>query len=155
MGVDLVVIVENSKNISLQAFKTAILQESVLGSLVWNSFGGYEGDEIAPWEEFAWEGKTYFSWRFPPRLSTFNVYELPEEPDDLDAREITFLKIAWLLEQLAGGPVHIGNDVVNPSHPGDVDEQREDPFWLPLTLDSQLKNWRAIAQCGAEPSVLF
>ena len=64
MGIDLVVIVENSKGISFQAFRTGILQSPVLGPLVWNLHRGYKGDEIAPWEAFVWEDKTYFTWLF-------------------------------------------------------------------------------------------
>lgn len=155
MGINLVVIVGNSNGISLQELKGALLQEPLLGPLAWNPIRGHGGDELSPWKEFLWDGKPYFTWMLSPRLSSFDVHALPEEPDAVDSRSITFLKIMSLIEKIAGGPVYTGNDVVNLAHPEEADEQRGYSFWLPVELDFQLKGWRDIAQREAEASLIF
>ena len=155
MGINLVVIVENSNGVSLQEFKEALLQEPLLGPLAWNSMRGHRGDELSPWEEFSWEGKAYFTWILSPRLSSFELHELPGEPDAVEGHSITFLKIMRLVEQIAAGPVCTGHDMVNLVHPADADEPRGQSFWLPLELDFQLKDWRDIAQREAEACLIF
>lgn len=47
MGINLVVITENSKNLSLKGFRDALLQEPLIGKIAWDKH----------WEEFDWEGK--------------------------------------------------------------------------------------------------
>lgn len=152
MGVDVVVIVENSRNRTLDEFKALLLQDKELGRLLWDPFEvapGEPGSDFQPWEAFEWEGKQYFSWIASPRSYYLNLYEeASKEPTPF---QITFFRCMLLVEQAAGGPIYVGNDVIHHRTPFDFPE---DPFWLPLELDFLWPNWREIAQMPLAPDEL-
>lgn len=155
MGVNFVVILENSRHISIQKFKEVLIKDPVVGFHAWSDFPEDEESpcKCHPWEEFEWENKRYFTWNFAPRLSTFNFYEFDANVDEPDACMITFLKIMLLAEQAAGGPVHISNDVVQLSHPDEAEDSRM-TFYIPGELDEWVENWREIAQLDARPMLI-
>jgi hypothetical protein len=146
MGVNVIVIVENSRDTTLDAFRDFLLQDKDLGPLVWNSF---EDDTMLPWEEFTWEGKKYFSWIFTPRFTYLNLYR--QEGEAPTPIQITFFRCMLLVEQAAGGPIHVGNDIIDRRTPSDFPEE---PFWLPFELDAWWPNWREIAQTPLDPNEL-
>lgn len=73
----------------------------------------------------------------------------------MDGRSITFLKIMRLVEEIAGGPVYTGHDVIHLAQPEEAEAKRGYSFWLPLELDAQLNDWRDIARREAEASLIF
>lgn len=148
MGVNAVVIVENSQNITLDDFKGRILQDHDLGELVWNAL---PNATYPPWEEFEWQGKQYFSWIFTPRVSYLNLYhEDNDAPTDV---QITFFRCMLLVERAGGGPIYVGNDVIDHHTPSDFPEEE---FWLPPALNSLWPNWREIARLDVqEISLIF
>jgi len=154
MGINFVVIVENSRGISLEEFKEGLLQDPVVGPYAWNAFPGDDPYDFPPWEAFEWEGKRYFTWNFTPRLSTFYFYEFDPRTDEPDECAITFLKIMLLVEQVAGGPVHVSIDVVQLSRPPE-EEDPPFPFYIPSELDFQVEGWREIARRDAPPSLIM
>ncbi|MCB1189770.1 MAG: hypothetical protein H7A23_00720 [Leptospiraceae bacterium] len=138
MGINLVVITENSKNLSLKGFRDALLQEPLIGKIAWDKH----------WEEFDWEGKKYFTWILAPRISAFDPYSFkPEAPT---YTEITFLKIMLLVERITGGTIYIGNDAVHIEHPNREDEKHGFMFWIPPELDYICKDWRETASKHTE-----
>lgn len=138
MGVNAVVVVENSRHRTPDEFKESILQDRDLGPLVWNALNSITEP---PWEEFEWQGKKYFSWTVTPRVAYLNLYR--EEDEAPTPVQITFFRCMLLVERAAGGPIYVGNDVVNYRTPSDFPEEG---FWLPPRLDSLWSNWREIAQ---------
>lgn len=156
MGINLVVFVENCRQISLDTFKQQLLQDPAIGRFVWNSHRA--DSDWQPWGEFVWEGKAYFTWLSSPRISSFDPYAFdPAEVEPTDS-EITFLKIMALVEQVAGGPIYLGNDVVLAKEPPEEDEDDDDPdfsFWIPAELDSYCKQWREIAALATSPTLIF
>jgi hypothetical protein len=169
MGINLVVIVENRNHLSLAEFRSALLQDQEIGHLAWDTYWDTywettergktvaEEDRFYAWQEFIWEGKQYFTWMTSPRMSSFNAYEFDEEEDEPDEYDITFLKIMLLVEQIAGGPIYVGNDVVNPKYPGEYEQDEDDAlyFWLPPKLDSLRANWRETAKLETKPAIIF
>lgn len=149
MGVDAVVIVENSRNRTLEEFKALLLQDEELGRLLWDPFEISTGELVSqfqPWEAFEWEGKKYFSWIASPRAFYLNLYK--EEGEEPTPIQITFFRCMLLVEQAAGGPIYVGNDVVYHHTPFDFPEE---PFWLPGELDALWPNWREIARIPLAP----
>lgn len=134
MGVNAVVIVENSRNILFNKFISA-LKADMFGRFAWNS-------EDA-WDEFKWEGKRYFSWDHPPKTFHLDLYNFDRDSDEPDAdnrAQLTFLKVMYLIEELAGGPVFVGNDVGD-FHTPAIAESVGESFFLPPKLDILLPNW--------------
>ncbi len=138
MGVNAVVIVENSKGISLAEFKRK-LQDDRWGKRAWRFY--YEDE--SEWSEFEFEGKRYFTWTSTPRFGHLGLYEYDEEPDANPYR-ILFFKIMLAVEKISGGPVFVGNDMVNLHHPDEATPKY--PFYLPPELDYWWRNWREIAE---------
>jgi len=157
MSVDLIVIVENSNNVTLEAFKHGMLQDQVAGEFAWLRYADNNDPDFTPWEEFIWKDKRYFTWLYTPRNSTVNLYDFDEEEDEPDEYDITFFKVMLRVEELAGGAVYVGNDILNKYCPSEGlgDEDDEDDFWLPFNLDSLRGNWRETAKLEAKPVMIF
>lgn len=90
----------------------------------------------------------YFSWLHSPRLRYLDLYqdEAPA-PNPDNAMQITFLRIMAAVERIAGGPIFVGNDAIDLRYP---DPQDRDAFFLPLSLDHQMPDWREA--CAIEPA---
>jgi len=141
MGINVVVLVENRRQISLDEFAEGLLADE-WGQQAWNG----RDDKVKAWKEFEWEGKNYFSWRFTPRfayLGLFNPEWGSDYPDVENVVQVTFLKVMRVVERLAGGPIYIGNDVVSPKVPEDADLHGTG-FYLPVELDILLSKWREV-----------
>lgn len=154
MGVNFVVFVENRRHVSIQEFKEGLMKDPVIGPYAWNEFPDDSLYKWPPWEEFEWENKRYFTWYLAPRLSNFNLYEFDPKHAEPNAFMITFLKTMLLVEQVAGGPVHISNDVVQLRHPDEADDSGL-AFCMPGELDPWIENWREIARLDAKPSLII
>ena len=149
MGVDAVLMVENSRNISLEAFLHSLEMDA------WgrHSLLRYSSEpDFTAWIEFEWEGKRYFSLRSgTPRYSRlvphhydFESENFYDNPDFDSAIQALFLKTALAAETIAGGPVHLGNDVIHRSEPPE-DIENDEIFSIPMEIDSLINNWREIA----------
>jgi hypothetical protein len=68
MGVNLVVIAENSRGITIDKFRRG-LREDQYGRLAWAEED--EDTEYLTWEGFEFKGKSYFTWVFSPREPTY------------------------------------------------------------------------------------
>ncbi|MFC2140763.1 hypothetical protein ACFLQP_00515 [Acidobacteriota bacterium] len=146
MAVNAIVIVENSKQISLKEFAHG-LKTDPWGKLAWFTFHKETDDIPDSWVEFQWEGKRYFSWRITPIFRYLGFLEPDGEtdPEDINIVHITFLKTMLTVEKIAGGPIYVGDDIVNRHTPSDVlDDER--PFYLPLDLDLLVPGWRETAK---------
>jgi hypothetical protein len=153
MGVNAIVIVENSNNISLHKFIDQ-LKDDEWGQ---RAVDTWRDNEYTSWEEFEWEGKQYFSWMHTPRVAHIDLYSA-DNADDVDSTndiQMTFLKIMCAVERIAGGPVYVGNDVLNDHAPDDA-EGSSSEFWLPFRLDSLIPKWRDAAELPVEdPQLVF
>lgn len=157
MGVDAVLMVENSRNISHEDFISG-MESDEWGKLYCQSFG----EDEPGWIEFEWEGTRYFSmvysnpryWRIVPREYDFESEAFYANPDMDDAVQISFLKAARIAEELAGGPVFFGNDVVSGCEPPEKPEHNRF-FHIPCELDDMIENWREIAGTAITPEELF
>ena len=128
MGVDAVLIVENSRGISLEKFLFDIEKDD------WSKCTRYaasESPDYPSWVEFEWEGIRYFSlasgtprYKFlMPRQHDFKLNTTYENPDFDREVLISFLKIALAAEKIAGGPVYLGNDAIHQIEPPeDIEE---------------------------------
>lgn len=159
MGVNVVVIAQNQRGISLK---------NLLEQLAGDRYGihaarGFADPAAAsdddplrrPWLEFTWEGQRYFSWLHSPRLRYLDLYqEEASAPNPHNAMQITFLRIMVVLEKLTGGMIYVGNDVIDrryPEPPGDREE-----FFPPMRLDDLIPDWRrAGAIEPAETGLVF
>ena len=147
MGVNAVVIVENSRNVSLEDFISGLRQD------LW---GQRAVDRYNGWEEFNWEGKNYFSWLSGPRVGQIELYDEGDSaPFEDNPVQLTFLKVMLVVERLAGGPVYVGNDAVNRHLPEEVYTDDE-AFFLPAMLDGLIPKWREVANMQVEkPRLVF
>jgi hypothetical protein len=159
MGVNVVVIAQNQRGVSLK---------NLMEQLASDRYGIHAARGIAnhteasddeplrrPWLEFTWEGQRYFSWLDSPRLKYLDLYqEEANAPNPCNAMQITFLRIMVVLEKITGGMIYVGNDVINrryPEPPGDREE-----FFLPMRLDHLIPDWRrAGAIEPAETGLIF
>jgi hypothetical protein len=139
MGVNVVVIVPNQTGISLEDLIDR-LSSDPYGLRSVHGIADHNGETLKGWMEFSWKGQRYFSWIYSPRLSPLDLYqEEVSAPDRDNAVQITFLKIMTLLEKIAGGPVRVGNDVINSRYP---DQHDPEEFSLPMPLDALIPDWR-------------
>ena len=150
MGVDLIVTIENSKEISLGEFIKK-MSEDKWGreTLCDEEIKTGKPDELIPsWEEFEWKGNKYFTWIGSPRAK-FVLWEIYEhELDDWERKEFRYTRVATFkaikyAEEIAGGPVFAGLDVITPIVPTDC---KPGEFYLPGQLDAICPNWREIAE---------
>jgi hypothetical protein len=149
MGVDAVLMVENSLRISLEKFLEKMPMDD------WGKrsiFNFPESPDFSSWIEFEWKGKCYFSlvsgvprYKFLIRKCYDFKSKIAYDNPDFDSKiQIPFLKIALSAEKIAGGPVHLGNDVIySKESPEDIDA--DDFFTIPMELDSVIPEWRKIA----------
>lgn len=150
MGANFVVIVEKSKPISLEDFKNEIRKHGEFGSWIWRDA---PMPDYAPWKEFAWREKSYFTWLSSPRYKFYR--DLHDEEKWLSPYAITFFKMMLLIEQAAGGPIFIGNDELEEKYPC-ADETGYVTFRLPTELDWYRRDWRDIAiRLETKPCMIF
>jgi len=155
MGMNAVVIVENSRHMSFTEFIRG-LESDKWGK---RAFAWVENHHDV-WKEFEWEGKKYFSWMFSPRILHTGLYDYEsdwdhEKPDASNDVQITFLKILLAVEKLAGGPVYVGNDVICPKLPRE-NEEHDEEFFFPAELDSILTHWRNVETIEpTDPHLVF
>ncbi len=135
MGMNAVVIVENSRGISFEQF----IRDLESDEWARCTFAP-QAEPFDMWEEFEWEGKKYFSWLHTPRFRHLGLYE-DDKPDAANDVQITFLKIMLAVEKFAGGPVRVGNDAFGYKLPRD-DVAHDEEFFLPAELDGTLPGWR-------------
>ncbi len=158
MSVNAVVIVRNS---------TGISAPSLVERLADDPWGRHAATHLAgrpAWKPFTWEGDDYLAWLTGPRVRYLGLYGVdeddrpladPEHPSTKRAAQITFFRAMLALERLAGGPIHVGNDVISPSTPEDAAAQGWD-FSLPPRLDDLVPAWRdAEALWVDEPFLVF
>lgn len=149
MGVDAVLIVENSRGISLEKFLFDIERDN------WSKCtidAASNSPDCPSWIEFEWEGIRYFSlasgtarYKFlMPRQHDFNSNTTYENPDFDREILISFLKIALAAERIAGGPVYLGNDAIHQIEPPE-DIEEDGFFSIPFEIDSLIPEWRQIA----------
>lgn len=156
MGVDAVVIVENSRDVSLDEFIRALSEDE------WGSRTVYLWEEEPGWTEFEWEGKRYFSWVYAPRAWHLDLYGLNDEtttevergPDSENPVQVTFLKAMLAVERAAGGPIYVGNDLINFDTPEDAAAFQEE-FFLPAALDWLIPRWREAEKLVVDDPVMF
>ncbi len=156
MGVDVIAMVENSRQISLEDFLTGMTTDE--WGKIYSSVS-YTGE--ASWIEFEWESKIYFSLRFnAPRYHSlfekqydFDDGKYYKNPDFSYFVQVSFLKAMRMAERLAGGPVYLGNDVIWHIRPPEDSEERS--FTIPFELDSMIDNWREIADIEITADELF
>ena len=153
MGVDVIVMVENTREISLEDFCES------MDNCEWGKRWGYHSFSynFKLWIGFEWEGKRYFFLTCGPRYSRlvamydFGLGEYYDNPDFDSEIQVPFLRAMLAAERIAGGPVFLGNDavwVLDPSeNPG---ENRY--FFIPPKLGVIIKDWREIAESDAEKS---
>ena len=148
MGVNAVVIVENSLNISLRDFTRRLREDP------WGIHASDKHEE--GWEEFIWKGKRYLSWVWGPRVGYLGLYTTETNAPDIDNPvQLTFLKVMLTVERLAGGPVYVGNDVVNKHSPEEVDTP-EEAYFLPPLLDHLIPQWREVENIQVQrPCLVF
>lgn len=151
MGVDAIVIVENRRNITLDAFATAMDADP------WGKRYalGYEGEPV--WESFEWKGKAYFSlidgyprygWLFEDEWN-FEGNRRCSNPRFRYTYQVAFCKAMQVAEQITGGVVFLGNDVIWSRTPDSTYHNEE--FTLPPELDDMLDGWRTIAALPIKP----
>lgn len=154
MGVNAVVIVENSHHISLEQFAKGLL-DNPWGKRARNPF---DDEVIESWTGFEWDDRSYFSWLFTPRYVHLGFEKLHLESGDPDFDcpvQLTFLKTMVIVEEIAGGPVYVGNDVVCKHTPSDCPEEDME-FYLPLELDFIIPNWRKVKRVELDnPQMVF
>jgi hypothetical protein len=144
-GVNVVVMVENSHNLSLQNFVERMCSDE------WGIRAIDERAEYAEdnWATFRWEGKECFAWLDTPRERHIDLYGGfdPENPV-----QMTFFKILCSVEAIAGGPLYVGNDVVHSRLPPleDDSEEAAESFWRPSELDYLIPNWREAKDVAVE-----
>lgn len=144
MSVDAILIVENSRQISLEQFQREIKTDD------WSKSS--ELLDYFSWIEFKWDGIAYFSlasgapcFKFLMPESCDSKSQIAYDNPDFDPdAQTSFLKIALAAEKIAGGPVYFGNDVVNQREPSE-DIEENDFFSIPLEIDSLIPEWRQIA----------
>lgn len=158
MGVNAIIIVENSRKISLNEFASGLLADP-WGKWAWNSIHLDEREDIPQcWVEFVWEGKQYFSWIYTPRYRYLGLIDLDDEdvdPGHVKTVHITFLKVMHAVEKIAGGPVYVGDDVIFAHTPEDALEAK-DSFYLPIELDYMVADWRKTAEIEIDkPRLVF
>jgi hypothetical protein len=144
MGVDAVLMVENSRQISLELFLYEWEKNSLLNFP--------KSPDFTSWIEFEWDGKRYFSLtsgtpRYKSLISRFYDFEseiYDDNPDFDPDILIPFLKITLTAEKIAGGPVYLGNDAINLTEPPD-DPETNDFFSIPMEIDSMIHDWREMA----------
>jgi len=150
MGVDAVLIVENSRKISLDNFLKKMSMDDWGKRSIFNF--SKESPDFSSWIEFEWAGKCYFSlvsdlprYKFLIRKSYDFKSKTSYDNPDFDSKiQISFLRIAVAAEKIAGGPVHLGNDVINSAElPDDIDECER--FTIPTEIDCVIPDWRMIA----------
>ncbi len=141
MGINAVVIVENSRPVSFEEFNAG-LRADKWGNRALDSADNEK--EFKSWTEFQWDGKRYFSWVFAPRYPHLHFEDVEgDDPDPGYPAQITFLKIMLTAEKIAGGPVYVGNDVVCKATPFDFPGE-EPGFYVPSSLDWLIPNWRKV-----------
>jgi len=159
MGVNAVLMVENRRNITLEEFICG-MQKDEWGKRYCKSFA----EDESGWVEFEWEGRHYFSMQYcNPRyfrllakeydFESGKFYEY-DNPDFDYAIQVSFLKAVRIAEELAGGPVYFGNDVVSGYQPPEKPEHDEF-FHIPFELENIIENWREIADTKINPDELF
>jgi hypothetical protein len=137
VGVNVVVTVENSHHLSLQNFVQRMRADE------WGARAIDERAEYAEenWTTFCWEGKEYFAWLDTPREQHIDLYGGYDAENPV---QMTFFKILCSVEEIAGGPLYVGNDVVHSRLPP-LEEDSEaaiENFWRPSKLDYLIPNWR-------------
>ena len=151
MGVNAVVIVENRHGISFEEFARGLEADE------WGIHGcNWEDRAEKSWEQFEWEGNTYFTWTYTPRTMPLVLYEREPDCDDPDFEnpvQLTFLKLMLVVERLAGGPIYIGADVLDPHRPEDKAQSNRE-FSLPDKLDLLMPNWRKANRAKPERAYL-
>jgi hypothetical protein len=154
MGVDAIVIIENSRNSTLDAFIEGMRADQ------WGK--SYSGSADEPvWECFEWEGKTYFSLiRGNPRYARlyrngwdFEGKKAYPNPRFNHVAQAAFCKAMAVAEELAGGPVYLGNDVIWHKTPDRI--YRNETFLLPPELEVMVEDWRTIAALPITPEELY
>jgi hypothetical protein len=135
MGINLVVIVENSKKISLKEFREGLLKDR------WGRYGWRDEDIEDVWEEFKWKRKRYFTWILSPRAPHIDLYA--DEPPEDNPRRVLLFKVLRVVESLAGGPVYVDSDFFY--HKAPDDDIPGEEFTLPPELDLFWPNWREVA----------
>lgn len=159
MGVDVVVMVENSRNIFLADFLDSMKKDE-WGKRYCHSLS--IDPEDTPWAEFEWEGKRYFSLIYgsPRYFRIFTKeYDLESEsycdnPKFDYMTQLSFLKAMLTAEKLAGGPVYLGNDVIYSTLPSEHPED-DKFFYIPSEMDIMIENWREIANRDIMVDELF
>jgi len=135
MGINLVVIVENSKGISLKEFREGLLKDR------WGRYGWWDEDMEDVWEEFRWKRKRYFSWILSPREPHIDIFS--DEPIEDNPLRVLLLKVLRVVESLAGGPIYLGSDFFYLKAPDEATPRTK--FSLPSKLDLLWPNWREVA----------
>ncbi|MCP4695587.1 MAG: hypothetical protein GY862_01880 [Gammaproteobacteria bacterium] len=158
MGVNAIVIVKNANHLMPSEFADG-LRADPWGRRVWNCLPD-EPDEPDAWTAFTWKKEEYFSWRYTPRVAHLDLYnddpeDNPDDPDPDNPVQLTFFKAMLAVERIAGGPVYVGNDVINRHMPRYAekyeagyekyqtpDDEEDEDFYLPGELDGLIPNWR-------------
>ena len=148
MGVNAVVIAENSLGISLKDFMKGLREDP------WGIHASDKLDE--GWGAFDWNGKRYLSWLYAPRVRYLELYATEMNAPDIDTSvQLTFLKVMLAVERLAGGPVYVGNDAVHRHLPEEVNAHEEACF-LPPLLDNLIPQWREVGKTQVQrPCLVF
>jgi hypothetical protein len=155
MGVDAVVIVENNRNLTVDAFVAKMNADP------WGKRYAFESSGEPAWTFFEWEGKAYFSltsgyprymWLFEDEWDFERDKRYPN-PRFSYRSQVGFCKAMQVAERIAGGPVFLGNDVIYARTPGVT--HGNETFMLPPELDVMLGNWRAIAALPITPEELY
>ncbi len=136
MGINLVVIIENSKKISLEEFKEGLLNDQ------WGKYGWAWPEDDDVWEEFRWKKKRYFTWIFSPRAPYIDIYGTDSDSAEENPYRLLFFKVMRIAEKLAGGPVYVGIDMFHCRLPDDCPHGK---FSLPPELDFYWEEWREVA----------
>ncbi|MEA3357817.1 MAG: hypothetical protein U9R17_00150 [Thermodesulfobacteriota bacterium] len=150
MGVDVIVMVENTREISLEDFFESMDKDK------WGKRWGYHSFSynLKLWTEFEWEGKRYFFLTCGPRYSRlvarydFGLGEYYDNPDFDSEIQVPFLRAMLAAERIAGGPVFLGNDAVWVRDPSENPKENR-YFSIPPELGVIIKNWREIAESDA------
>ncbi len=125
MGINLVVIIENSKKINLKKFKDGLRSDR------WGKYG-WKWPEKDAWEEFRCKRKRYFTWIYSPREPYIDIYGTDSKPAEENHYRLLFFKVMRVAEKLACGPVYVGIDMFYCKTP--VDCSNEEFSLLNLTL---------------------
>jgi hypothetical protein len=141
MGINVVVIAQNQTGVSLENLIHQLSSDQY-GLCAVHGIADHEEKTLKGWMEFFWKGQCYFSWIYSPRLRSLDLYqEEASAPNRDNAIQITFLKIMAVLEKIAGGPVRVGNDMINSCYP---EQHSQEEFFLPMQLDDLIPNWRDV-----------